>query len=177
LFGVLGWIGHSIDIGSVMTASLAMGIAVDDTLHFLTFFQKQIDSGATRQTAVLATYRNCGRAMLQTTLVCGAGLAVFALSDFLPTARFAWMMVALLTAAILGDLVILPALILSPLGKFLYDNRGPRPDGGESDANDNLGHTDRLDAVGRNKTVPRLAAEIDHDPSGSPRRGLPIRSG
>lgn len=51
--------------------------------------------------------------MIQTTLICGAGLAVFALSNFVPTARFAWMMVALLGAALLGDLILLPALLLS----------------------------------------------------------------
>jgi uncharacterized protein len=167
LFGVLGWMGHAIDIGSVMTASLAMGIAVDDTLHFLTFFQRQIDSGATRQTAVLATYRNCGRAMLQTTLVCGAGLATFALSDFLPTARFAWMMVALLTAAILGDLIILPAMILSPLGKLLFARNGTPADQVPT-ADQNA--ADRRRSVPRIKTVPRLALEGDDDQGDSDRR-------
>ncbi len=116
LFGFLGWIDHPIDIGSIMTASVAMGIAVDDTLHFLTFFNSQIHAGSNRLQAVEAAYRHCGRAMLQTTLVCGTGLAIFALSDFVPTARFAWMMVALLTFAIIGDLLILPAILLSPLG-------------------------------------------------------------
>ena len=37
LFGLLGWCGHPIDVGSIMTASVAMGIAVDDTLHFSDF--------------------------------------------------------------------------------------------------------------------------------------------
>ncbi|MGN6546971.1 MAG: efflux RND transporter permease subunit [Aureliella sp.] len=117
LFGVLGWLDHPIDIGSIMTASVAIGMAVDDTLHYLTFFQRCIDEGATRREAVLAAYQNCGRAMIQTSVVCGAGLAIFALSDFVPTARFAWMMVVLVAAALVGDLVILPAIILSPVGK------------------------------------------------------------
>ncbi|XZE55033.1 efflux RND transporter permease subunit [Planctomycetaceae bacterium SH139] len=116
LFGFLGWIEHPVDIGSIMTASVAMGIAVDDTLHFLTFFTRRVNQGATRIEAVHAAYRHCGRAMIQTTLICGAGLAIFAMSDFVPTARFAWMMVALLTCAIIGDLLILPAILLSPLG-------------------------------------------------------------
>jgi predicted RND superfamily exporter protein len=129
LFGILGWIGHPVDIGSIMTASLAMGIAVDDTLHFLTFFQRTIADGATRRESVLAAYEHCGRAMIQTTLVCGSGLAIFCLSDFVPTARFSWMMVALLAAALVGDLIILPALLLSPIGK-VFDRvsiANPRP--------------------------------------------------
>jgi predicted RND superfamily exporter protein len=117
LFGVLGWIGHPIDIGSIMTASVAMGIGVDDTLHFLTFYRRRLETVQSRSDAVLSAYQHCGRAMIQTTLICGAGLAIFAFSDFVPTARFAWMMVALLGAALVGDLIILPAILLSPLGK------------------------------------------------------------
>ncbi|WP_197167643.1 MMPL family transporter [Neorhodopirellula pilleata] len=124
LFGFLGWIEHPIDIGSIMTASVAMGIAVDDTLHFLTFFTRRLSAGATRTEAVYSAYKHCGRAMIQTTLICGAGLAIFALSDFIPTARFAWMMVALLTCAIIGDLLILPAILLSPVG-IVFEHRRP----------------------------------------------------
>jgi uncharacterized protein len=118
MFGILGWIQLPLDIGSVMTASIALGVAVDDTLHFLTYFQRCTLTGATRKHAVVQAYRHCGRAMLQSSLICGAGLAVFAWSDFVPTARFAWMMVALFGAAILGDLVLLPALLLGPIGKL-----------------------------------------------------------
>jgi hypothetical protein len=57
LFGVLGWLGRPLDIGSIMTASVAMGIAVDDTLHFLTFYQREIDSGRSRIGAVQSSYR------------------------------------------------------------------------------------------------------------------------
>ncbi len=123
LFGILGWIGASVDIGSIMTASVAMGIAVDDTLHFLSVFRRQLDLGESRFHAVQTAYAECGRAMIQTTLICGSGLAIFALSDFVPTARFAWMMVALLAAALFGDLIVLPALLLSPLGKVFELSR------------------------------------------------------
>ena len=40
---ILGWMDYPIDIGSIMTASVAMGIAVYDTLHFLTFFRRRLD--------------------------------------------------------------------------------------------------------------------------------------
>jgi predicted RND superfamily exporter protein len=118
LFGVLGWLGRPLDIGSIMTASVAMGIAVDDTLHFLTFYQREIDRGRSRIGAVQSSYRHCGRAMIQTTMICGGGIAIFAFSGFVPTSGFAWMTMTLLGAALVGDLIVLPALLLSPLGKL-----------------------------------------------------------
>jgi predicted RND superfamily exporter protein len=118
LFGVLGWMQVPLDVGSVMTASVAMGIAVDDTLHFLTFFRRELDSGRSVSSAVDDAYHHCGPAMVQSSLICGLGLSVFALSDFIPTSRFAWMMMSLLGAALVGDLVVLPALLLGPLGRL-----------------------------------------------------------
>ncbi|MBL8816729.1 MAG: MMPL family transporter [Planctomyces sp.] len=117
MFGIMGWADAPMDIGSVMTASVALGIAVDDTLHFLTFFRRSLASGMTRYEAVLFSYRHCGRAMIQTSVTCSLGLLVFAGSDFAPTSRFAVMMVGLLASALLGDLLLLPALLLSPFGR------------------------------------------------------------
>jgi predicted RND superfamily exporter protein len=117
IFGLLGWLSVAVDIGSVMTASVALGIAVDDTLHYLTFFRRHLDEGHSSRESVLYAYRHCGKAMIQTSLICGLGLLVFALSSFVPTSRFAWMMAGLLMMALLGDLIVLPALLLSPLGR------------------------------------------------------------
>tara|TARA_R110002111_G_scaffold144910_2_gene211265 strand:+ start:118239 stop:120518 length:2280 start_codon:yes stop_codon:yes gene_type:complete len=118
IFGLLGWLSVSVDIGSVMTASVALGIAVDDTLHYLTFFRRRLDAGYSAVDSVLHAYRHCGKAMIQTSLICGLGLLVFAMSNFVPTSRFAWMMFGLLFMALLGDLIVLPALLLSPIGRF-----------------------------------------------------------
>ena len=118
-FGLMGLMQQPMDIGSVMTASIALGIAVDDTLHFLTFFRRELKRpGANRFSAVLATYLDCGPAMIQTSVSCGIGLLVFAFSDFVPTSRFAVLMAFLLMLALLGDLLMLPALLLSPLGRL-----------------------------------------------------------
>jgi predicted RND superfamily exporter protein len=118
-FGLMGLLAVPMDIGSVMTASIALGIAVDDTLHFLTFFRRELHQpGATRRSAVLATYLDCGPAMIQTSVSCGLGLLVFAFSDFVPTSRFAVLMAFLLALALAGDLLLLPAMLLSPAGKL-----------------------------------------------------------
>ncbi len=111
-FGWLGWRGHPIDIGVVMTASVALGIAVDDTLHFLAFFRRLIGAGHSRTAAVREALARCAPAMIQTSVVCGLGLLVFTFSDFAPTRGFATSMGVLLALALLGDLIFLPALLL-----------------------------------------------------------------
>ncbi len=122
LFGLLGWCGVAMDIGTVMTASVALGIAVDDTLHFLSFFRRGLDDGGSRLDGVSFAYQHCGRAMIQTSLICSLGLLPFAASSFAPTARFAWMMAGLLLTALFGDLLVLPSLLLSPVGRC-FENR------------------------------------------------------
>lgn len=119
LFGIRGWLKEPIDIGSVMTASVALGIAVDDTLHFINWYRHELAKGNSRLEAVRRCYHHCGRAMVQTSLICGLGLMVYAFSSFVPTQHFAFMMVGLLMAALVGDLIFLPALLLSPLGKVV----------------------------------------------------------
>lgn len=118
-FGWLGWRGQPIDIGVVMTASVALGVAVDDTLHFLSFFQRVVATGASRVEAVRESLARCAPAMIQTSVACGVGLLAFAFSDFAPTRGFAVSMAALLALALLGDLVLLPALLICPAGATL----------------------------------------------------------
>ncbi|MEM9586897.1 MAG: MMPL family transporter [Planctomycetota bacterium] len=115
LFGMMGWLDQPLDIGVMMTASVALGIAVDDTVHFLVHWRRQQAAGVDSTSAVYSTIRHCGRAITQTTVVCGLGLLVFALSDFGPTVRFAWMMFLLLVTAWIADMVLLPALLTGPL--------------------------------------------------------------
>ncbi|MDR3108308.1 MAG: MMPL family transporter [Planctomycetaceae bacterium] len=116
-FGFLGWSGMAVDMGSMMTASVAMGIAVDGTLHFLTWFNIGLGKNMSRNTAISYAYRQCATALLQTTIICGLGMLVFALSGFVPIARFASFLCILLWLSLFGDLILLPALLGSPLGK------------------------------------------------------------
>lgn len=119
MFGGMGWGGWTLDIGSVMTASVALGIAVDDSVHLLTRFRSNCSSppGQHRAKAAIASLRQCGYAMMQTTLVCSLSLLVYGLSDFVPTRRFAWLMFALLAAAWLGVSLLLPAMMVTRLGE------------------------------------------------------------
>ncbi|WP_164101781.1 efflux RND transporter permease subunit [Candidatus Laterigemmans baculatus] len=118
LFGSMGWMGWSVDIGSLMTASVALGIAVDGTFHFLATYKRELLHGHGAIYAIHETYRHCGRALLQTALICAAGMLTFTSSNFLPARSFAWMLVLLLMIATVGDLIVLPALLASPLGRW-----------------------------------------------------------
>lgn len=117
IFGAMGWLGIPIDIGSMMSASIALGIAVDDTIHYLAWFRVELDKLGDRKAAIIATYRGCATPTLQSALISGLGLSVFAFSSFTPTQRFGWLMLTILIAGVLAELVMLPAILASPLGR------------------------------------------------------------
>jgi len=123
VFGMMGWLGILVDVGSMMTASVALGVAVDDTIHYLTWFRDGMAEGRSRKGAVRWAYQRCATAMTQTTLIGGLGLAVFAFSSFTPTQRFGYLMLLLLVAALIGDLIFLPALLSGPIGRFFRGGR------------------------------------------------------
>lgn len=138
IFGAMGWLGILVDVGTMMTASVALGVAVDDTIHFLTWFRRGLDEGHGRKGAVMLAYERCGTAMSQTTLIGGLGLSVFAFSTFTPTQRFGVLMLTLLAAALVGDLVFLPALLSGPVGRCFRTSKkkpsGEAPPEGEGEA-------------------------------------------
>ena len=112
-FGAFGFLQPRLDIGSIMTASIAMGIAVDDTIHFMYWFQQGIRNNLPRAGAIRLAITKCGRAIASTSLICGLGFVVFAFCDFMPAARFGQLLFIMLAAALVGDLVFLPALLRS----------------------------------------------------------------
>ncbi len=118
VFGAMAYLGLAVDMGAMMTASVALGISVDGTIHFLTWFKHGMAVGLTRDEAVKFAYRQCGTAMVQATLICGCGMLVFTFSHFLPISRFAWMIAILLTIALYGDLVLLPSLLYTSIGNW-----------------------------------------------------------
>ncbi|MFK7767814.1 MAG: RND family transporter [Mariniblastus sp.] len=132
---VFGFMGHMnkwfdgqidyflVDIGSMMTASVAMGVAVDDTIHFLNWYRYALEKGLRRKEAIKMAYSRVATAMTQTTLIGGLGLSAFALSTFTPTQRFGILMLILLGTALIGDLILLPALLAGPFGKYFGKER------------------------------------------------------
>jgi predicted RND superfamily exporter protein len=118
-FGCMGWLGLRLDIAGILTASIALGIAVDDTLHFICWYMDELKQGHSRVEAVTRTLSNCSTAMVHTTAISCLSMVPFLFAEFLPTQQFAKLMIVMLTGAIAGDLILLPALLLSPLGKVI----------------------------------------------------------
>ena len=106
-----------------MTASVAMGVAVDDTIHYLNWYRKGLAMGLTRKSSIKMAYDRVATAMTQTTLIGGFGLAAFAFSTFTPTQRFGVLMLILLMAALVGDLILLPAILSGWFGRFFGKER------------------------------------------------------
>jgi uncharacterized protein len=127
IFGGMGWLGIPIDIGSMMTASIALGVAVDDTIHYLSWFRVNMDQLKNRNDAIVRSYKSAALPTLQTALISGLGLSVFAFSTFTPTQRFGWLMLAILIAGVVAELIMLPAILAGPLGKCFENPRRRRP--------------------------------------------------
>ena len=178
VFGVMCHWGIEIDIGTMMTASVAMGVAVDDTIHFLAWFREHLDRGMNRVDAVIETYRRVGPAMTQTTIVGGLGLFVFALSTFTPTQRFGTLMLVMLAAALAGDLIMLPALLAGPLGRWFKPRRDangrPRKESIDKLASETAaGHADAdadADADAGEETPPHLKVHFPTERTDAPHR-------
>jgi predicted RND superfamily exporter protein len=119
VFGLMGWTGTLVDIGSIMTPCVALGVTVDDIIHFLLWFRRGIEAGHSPEQSVRLAYQGCGRAMVQSWGVIGLGLAAFALSSFVPTFRFGALMIGLLSVGLIGNLFFLPSLLAGPLGRII----------------------------------------------------------
>lgn len=65
IFGAMGWLGIVVDIGSVMTPCVALGVTIDDVIHFVLWFRRGIERGMSVPAAVELAYSGCGRAMVQ----------------------------------------------------------------------------------------------------------------
>ncbi len=119
VFGLLGWLGWPLDVGGMMTASVALGISVDDTAHLLTWFKRAGGQpGATSRTRIDAALARSAAPILRTSLILGLAFVVFALCDFAPIAQFGALLASLLALALVGDLVLLPALLAGPAGRL-----------------------------------------------------------
>ena len=123
IFGLMGWLNIPIDIGSMMSASIALGVAVDDTIHFLSWFRGDLLQLKDRRKAIIACYKRCATPTLQAACISGLGLSVFAFSTFTPTQRFGWLMLTILVAGVIAELILLPAILAGPLGKVFEPSR------------------------------------------------------
>jgi predicted RND superfamily exporter protein len=105
--GVLGLLGIALDGPAVIVVSVALGICVDDTIHFFTKFTRARHRGADVQTA----FREVGAALTYTTILLILGFAVLATSQFTPNKMMGQLAVIMIALAWVADFVLTPALL------------------------------------------------------------------
>ncbi len=114
IIGLMGWMGITLNVGTVMVASVALGIALDDTIHYLTRFRKELaSSSCSLQEVASMTTVFTGKAIIFTSVVNIAGFLVPMLSGFQPTRQFGLLVAMTLSFALAADLFVLPASIIA----------------------------------------------------------------
>jgi uncharacterized protein len=112
VFGIMGWTGIPLDIATATIGAIVLGIAVDDTIHFLFRYRTEREAGLSREEAVGRTYRETGRAVVFASMVLAIGFAVLATSSSQSIAYFGIVASLSIVGAMLADLFLLPVLLL-----------------------------------------------------------------
>ena len=105
--------GQPLDVGTVIVASVCLGIAVDDTIHFLAEFERWRVRGATTTEALRRVFALTAKALATTTFILVMSFGVFAFADFTPNRNFGVFTAAILGTALAIDLTLLPAMLLT----------------------------------------------------------------
>ena len=118
-FGLMGLLGISLNFATAPIAAIALGIAVDDTIHFLSRFKREFSLDHDYEGAIARTMNSVGKPILITSVVLTAGFFIFLLSNFQYTRNMGMLISLTVIGAIIGDLVLLPVLLLvtKPLGR------------------------------------------------------------
>ncbi|MBC53891.1 MAG: hypothetical protein CMQ34_08660 [Gammaproteobacteria bacterium] len=111
IFGVMGWAGLPLDLMTITIAAIVMGIAVDDTIHYVHRYLAELQRGGDSGEAVTRSHATVGVAMLYTSLLIGAGFSMLAFSDFVPSVVFGLLTALAMMLALLADLCLLPLLL------------------------------------------------------------------
>ena len=116
VFGVYSWMHQRIEIGAMITASIALGVAVHGTLHFLTWVRIAMKKGASRPEAIIDAIENCGPAIWQSSLIIAIGSLALVTAELGLISRFGWLMASVIMATLFGNLVLMPQLVSGPWG-------------------------------------------------------------
>jgi predicted RND superfamily exporter protein len=111
--GFMGWAGIHLDVATVLIASVALGLAVDDTIHFVFKFRAREQETGDAARAVDETLRTTGAAIMATSITLALGFSVLALAQVKSVAVFGVLMGVTMVSALIGELLITPAVILT----------------------------------------------------------------
>ena len=111
-FGLMGLMGISLDGDTLLIAPLIIGIAVDDTIHFMTHYRMELISTGSISESLKSTIRDVGQAVMFTTMILGMGFALLSFSDYLGMAKMGFFGSVAILVALLCDLFLIPAMIM-----------------------------------------------------------------
>ena len=126
-FGLMGLLEVPLDTDTLMIAPLIIGIAVDDTIHFISHYRMSLAQNHNMRIALVETIKEVGQAVTFTTLILGCGFLMLTFSDYLGLAKIGGFGSLAIFVALLCDLLFFPALIMIFKPKF-----------GQKDVDDNL---------------------------------------
>jgi len=110
--GLAGWLDLRMDFSSMMIGAIVLGVAVDDTIHFMHVFQRYCRESGDARDAVRRTLETTGRAILFTSIVLFAGFASFASATMVNLVTTAILVCFAIVAAFLADVLLAPALLV-----------------------------------------------------------------
>ena len=120
--GIMGLFSIPLNTATALIAAVAIGIAVDDTIHFLSDLKYRLSRGEEIQKALRGTIGIKGRAILLSSLILSIGFGVMVFSRFVPTVHFGVLSSIIMFMAVIGDILLLPsiAILLSKFGIRFY---------------------------------------------------------
>ena len=111
LFGIMGWTGFSLDVGTAMVGAIALGIAVDHTMHFMVRYQRAFHRSHSMEQALRTAVLGEASPIVSTSLALALGFAVLTVSGLPPVARFGVLSAVVILEAMVGTFVLLPLLL------------------------------------------------------------------
>jgi len=112
VLSLMGWLGIPLDMMTITIAAITVGIAVDNTIHYIHRFQKEFKVDQNYLETVDRCHGSIGKAMYYTSVTITLGFSILALSEFMPTIYFGLLTGAAMVIALLGALALLPLLIV-----------------------------------------------------------------
>ncbi len=112
VLGVMGWVGIPLDMMTITIAAITIGIAVDDTIHYIHRYKKEFFKDKNYQAAMFRCHESIGRAMYYTSLTIVIGFSILVSSNFVPTVYFGLFTGFAMLVALLAALTLLPQLLM-----------------------------------------------------------------
>jgi uncharacterized protein len=111
VLGLMGWLDISLNVATVMVASVALGIVDDDTIHFIGRFRRETANGVSVDDAIELATMHEGRASLTTAIINTLGYGIMLFSAYKPTAWFGGLLALTMIVAFLAEVLVVPAVI------------------------------------------------------------------